>query len=74
MHSLLFTKISLIVKAIGVLIITWFTEIFIENAISVSIINPRVKEFFVDTKPIINWIVSVLVLIFTIYKFKKEKK
>lgn len=66
--------ITIVLKSLAVLFIAWFTEIIIGATISLTIIPENIKEFFIETKEIINWIVSALVLILTIVKIKNERK
>lgn len=40
---------------------------------SLSFISPGVRDFFIESKEVINWIVSLAVLYATYLKIKSEK-
>lgn len=66
------TDILICLKSLLILSVAWFTELMIFNFAQLSIIGPNLREFFIETKEIINWVVSVLVLILTVVKLRRE--
>lgn len=68
MHNLL---ISL--KSLLLIFIVWFTDKIVLQITLFTFVNPLIKEFFVETKEIIAWVTSFLILILTIYKIRNEK-
>lgn len=57
-------------KSIMLLFVVWFIDTIVYGLASLVIINPTVKEFFAETKDIIAWITSLLILILTVVKIK----
>ncbi len=74
MSSNIMHDILICIKGLMVISIVWFTDTFLIQLAGVSFINPSIREFFVETKEMINWGVSILVLIVTIVKLRKETK
>lgn len=66
--------VTIVIKSLAILCIAWFTELAIGLTISLAIVPQDVREFFAETKEIINWIVSASVLILTIIKIRNERK
>lgn len=61
-------------KGIILISIVWLTDIVLLQFASLSIINSDIRSFFVETKDIINWVVSISVLYATYLKIRNEKR
>ncbi len=61
-------------KGLVVIAFVWLIDFLMIGFISLSIMPSFIKDFFIESKEIINWIISVLVLYVTYLKLKKEKK
>lgn len=66
--------IMIVIKSMLILAVAWFTELAIASVVSLTIVPQDIREFFIETKEIINWIASILVVILTVVKIIKEKK
>ena len=66
--------IFIFIKGIILIFVVWFTETILVQFASLSIINSDIREFFIESKEIINWVVSVSVLYATYLKIRNEKR
>ncbi len=56
------------------LTIVWFADTAIIWVASISIINPTFREFCIESKDVINVLISITVLLVTIIKFRNERR
>lgn len=61
-------------KSLILIGIVWFTDVFVLQIASLSIINPLIREFFVEAKDIISVVVSLSIFILTVVKIVNEIK
>ena len=63
-----------ITKGLILISLVWVMDTMMIEMVSLSFISIPVKEFFIETKDVINWVVSLTVLYATIIKIKNENK
>lgn len=69
MHDLfIFLKGTILV------LIVWFTDLFIIQLASFAFISSGLREFLIESKEVISLITSVLVLIHIIIKIRKDRR
>ena len=61
-------------KSIALISLIWLMDFLMINLSSLSIMPLNVREFFLESKEVINWIVSVSVLYATYLKIRNEKR
>jgi len=53
--------------------LVWFSDAIVVELSLLTFLPSVIKGFFIETRDIINWVVSILVLYATYLKIKKEK-
>lgn len=66
--------IAIVIKSFFLIFIVWFTDTIIYQVVSLTFISPSVREFFIETKEIISWSVSALILVLTILRIRNERR
>lgn len=62
-------------KVVGALLLAWFTDIFYISSINFLFIGfPTIKEYLLDLKDIMSFIITFMVMIITFLKMKKYLK
>ena len=69
MHELI-----ICIKGLVLISIVWMFDLFMLQLSTVNFFSPEVRGFFVETKEFLSWVVSILVLIATIIKIRKDTK
>lgn len=69
MHDLL-----IFAKGLVLILFVWIVDFITIQFVSLSFISPGIREFFTESKDIINWVVSALVLYATVLKIRNEKR
>lgn len=64
----------ILTKGLILISLVWVLDTVMIELVSLSFISIPVKEFFTETKDVINWIVSLAVLYATIIKIRNENK
>lgn len=64
----------ILTKGLVLISLVWVLDTMMIELVSLSFISIPVKEFFIETKDVINWVVSLTVLYATIIKIKNENK
>jgi hypothetical protein len=60
-------------KGLVVILFVWFTDLLMIQLSTLAFISADIRDFFSETKDIINWLVSISVLYATYLRIKKEK-
>ena len=60
-------------KGLVVILFVWFTDLLMIQLSTLAFISADIRDFFSETKDIINWVVSVSVLYATYLRIKNEK-
>ena len=63
----------ILVKGFFLISLVWSTDVLMIELSSLAFISAPFKDFFIESKDIINWVVSVSVLYATYLKIKNEK-
>lgn len=69
MHELI-----ICIKALAIILFVQFCDLFIMQTASVHFFPEGLRSFFVETKEFLSWVVTILVLIATIIKIRKDTK
>lgn len=66
--------IIIVFKGLLAVFIAWFTDTIIVKTVSLTFISPFIRDFFIETKDIINWFVSSIILITVVVKLINERR
>ena len=62
-------------KVIAVLVVTWFTDVLYVAGVNVAFISfPSVREYLLDIKDIMSFLITTMVLVITFIKMKSHLK
>ena len=61
-------------KGISLIALCWSVDFILVQFASLSILNPNVRDIFLESKDIINWVISIAVLYATILKIRNERR
>lgn len=64
----------IVTKGLILVSLVWVMDTMMIELVSLSFISIPIKEFFIETKDVINWFVSITVLVATLIKIRNESK